>query len=393
MKKLGCLSLLVVLIPLVSCNQNKSKYIDVASYVDSTGNHDCSDKIQQLINKNPNRTLYFRDGTYLLDHQILTPGDPKRSVDLQLSNYAILKASDNYQIKRTGEWDPEYQDEYLYMVSLGGLDRGKVDVLQPGSVYSLTGGIIDGSGKAAGIEIAGGRETRVQNVSMKGVEIGLRIAYGINSGSSDADIRDMSIICNDSATSYGLKLEGSDNSATNIRIGHATHGVYTKGGSNLLSYIHPLHNGDCLAKNYNESIGFEIDNYTQLNNCYSDNFRIAYKIHNSHAFLTDCIAWWFNPKSGDNAQYGIYKAKNAFNATINNFVFGCKGDATKKPEIMTGVDSKQEGVGTIHNIHACEREKIDDIQFNETSSQYVPKTSTLLEKYIIEGEEIYGYYD
>ena len=129
MKKLGCLSLLVVLIPLVSCNQNKSKYIDVASYVDSTGNHDCSDKIQQLINKNPNRTLYFRDGTYLLDHQILTPGDPKRSVDLQLSNYAILKASDNYQIKRTGEWDPEYQDEYLYMVSLGGLDRDKVDVL------------------------------------------------------------------------------------------------------------------------------------------------------------------------------------------------------------------------------------------------------------------------
>ena len=85
--------------------------------------------------------------------------------------------------------------------------------------------IADGSGKAAGIEIAGGRETRVQNVSMKGVEIGLRIAYGINSGSSDADIRDMSIICNDSATSYGLKLEGSDNSATNIRIGHVAHGV------------------------------------------------------------------------------------------------------------------------------------------------------------------------
>ncbi|MCQ2752681.1 MAG: hypothetical protein MJ206_00240 [Bacilli bacterium] len=389
--KLKHLIIFALAMPLIGCNKNVD-VIDVASYVDTSGQHDCSDKIQELINNNPHRTLYFKDGIYLLDHQILTPGNPAKSVDLQLSNYAILKASDKYQVERTGDWE-EWQDQYLYMVSLGGLDRDN-DVLTPGSVYSLTGGIIDGSGRAAGVEIAGGRETRVQNVSMKGVQVGLRIAKGVNSGSSDADIRDISIICNDDKESYGLILQGSDNTATNIRIGHVTHGVYTNGGSNLLSYVHPLHNGNCLTENYDESVGFEIDNYTQLNNCYSDNFRIAYKMHDSHAFLTDCIAWWFNPKSGDNAQYAIYKAESEFNATFNNFAIGCKEVEDileeKYPHIMFKDKSitTDTGIGTIHNVHARNRSYIKDIK--SEGADYIPEPDSLLAKYA-KGETIYDY--
>lgn len=392
MKKLKYLCLLAFVVPLIGCNHN-SNIVDVASYVDTTGKRDSSDKIQELINKNPHRTLYFRDGTYLLDHQILTPGDPTKSVDLQLSNYAILKASDNYQVERTGTPE-EWQDKYLYMVCLGGLDREN-DVIAPGSVYSLTGGIIDGSGKAAGIEIAGGRETRVQNVSMKGVQVGLRIAKGVNGGgSSDADIRDMSIICNDDKDSYGLILQGGDNTASNIRIGHVTHGVHTYGGSNLLSYIHPLHNGDCLTNNYDESVGFEIDNYTQLNNCYSDNFRVAYQINDSHAFLTDCIAWWFNPGGAKRDQYAISKKTNKFNATINNFVMGVKKD-DKDPTTTTATimidksPSTIEDDGSIHNIHARNRDLITDI--DDTS--FKPTPNSILSKYLPNEEIVHGYDD
>ncbi|MCQ2794739.1 MAG: hypothetical protein MJ214_00820 [Bacilli bacterium] len=384
MSKLKFLCLLTLVAPLIGCNNKSSGIIDVASYVDTSGHSDCSDKIQELINNNPNRTLYFRDGTYLLDHQILTPGDPTKSVDLQLSNYAILKASDNYQVKRGGVLE-KWQDEYLYMVSLGGLDRIN-EVTIPGSVYSLTGGIIDGSGKAAGIEIAGGRETRVQNVSMKGVEIGLRIAPGVNGGgSSDADIQDMSIICNDSATSYGLKLEGSDNSATNIRIGHVTHGVLSSGGTNILKNVHPLHNGDCKKYNYDESVGFEISSFTELSNCYSDNFRIGYQFNNTSAFLTDCIAWWFGPAGAQGDEYAISsiggELSKEFNATINNFVVGVKEidkDVPRiNPQIMIGAPTG--GDGTIHNIRARNRELIHDIK--KDGGTYIPRENYILAKY------------
>lgn len=377
--KLKFLALLSFVIPLIGCNRN-GNIVDVASFVDITGKTPCSDKIQELINNNPHRTLYFRDGTYLLDHQILTPGDPDKSVDLQLSNYAILKASDNYQVERTGKIE-EWQDKYLYMVSLGGLDREN-QITKIGSNYSFTGGIIDGNGKAAGIEISGGRETRVQNVSMKGVQVGLKIAKGVNgSGSSDADVRDISIICNDTEDSYGLILQGSDNTATNIRIGHVTHGVYTYGGTNFLSYIHPLHNSPGKETNYDKSIGFEISEFTILNNCYSDNFRIAYQLNNASAFLTDCVAWWFGPAGANGDQYAIKSVDNEFNATINNLVVGVK-EITEtvpkiNPQIMVGDPTN--GDGAIHNIRARNRDQIHDIESIE--GIYVPKETSILNKY------------
>ena len=67
-------------------------FINVADFAPSDGSADASAAIQRLIDENPNRTLWFADGTYLLATPICTPADPRRSVDLQLSNYAILKA-------------------------------------------------------------------------------------------------------------------------------------------------------------------------------------------------------------------------------------------------------------------------------------------------------------
>ena len=54
------------------------------------------------------------------------------------------------------------------MVRLGGIHPAN-DIRTPGSVYSMTGGIIDGSGVAKGVSIDSGRETRVRFVSMKNV--------------------------------------------------------------------------------------------------------------------------------------------------------------------------------------------------------------------------------
>ena len=70
-------------------------YVVVTDYISADGKEDVSQKIQQLIDENPNKTIFFPDGKYLLSHPILTPADPEKSVDLRLSNFACLIASEN----------------------------------------------------------------------------------------------------------------------------------------------------------------------------------------------------------------------------------------------------------------------------------------------------------
>ena len=73
-------------------NAMDKRYIIVTDYIQPDTTGDVSAVIQQLIDANPNRTIFFPDGTYLLRKPILTPAHPEHSVDLQLSNFAVIKA-------------------------------------------------------------------------------------------------------------------------------------------------------------------------------------------------------------------------------------------------------------------------------------------------------------
>lgn len=160
---------------IINCQTaHKDQYVIVTKHgVKADGKTDVSDAIQKVIDNNPNRTIYFPDGVYLLSKSIITPADPEKSVHLVLSNYATLKAKD---------WN-----QGGALVRLGGKDP-KNSITINGSNYGFYGGIIDGSGVADGISIDGGRETRVENVSIKHVQTGLIIKHGANNGSSDSDI-------------------------------------------------------------------------------------------------------------------------------------------------------------------------------------------------------------
>ena len=67
--------------------------VSAADFMPTDGKTDVADRIQRVIDEHPNRTIWFPDGTYLISKPICTPADPKRSVDLRLSNYAVLKAA------------------------------------------------------------------------------------------------------------------------------------------------------------------------------------------------------------------------------------------------------------------------------------------------------------
>ena len=223
--------------------------------VKNNGKVDVSDAIQKIIDENPNRTIYFPDGTYLISKPICTPADPKKSVALELSNYAIIKA--------TEDWS---NDEA--MIRLGGKDPFN-NITTPGSNYYLAGGVIDGSGVAKGVSIDSGRETVIRNTSIKGVSLGIHVKHGANSGSSDADIHSVNIVGNCKPDCIGVLVEGYDNTFTNMRIGGVHIGFLIRSEANSLRNIHPLYYSG--NEHYQTSCGFKDERQNNWYDfCYSD---------------------------------------------------------------------------------------------------------------------------
>jgi hypothetical protein len=279
-------------------------YLVVTDYVAADGKTDVSDALQKLINENPNRTLYFPDGTYLISKPIATPAEPTRSVDLRLSNYAKIKAT------------PDWKHQSA-MVCLGGIYAAN-NILTPGSNYSFTGGIIDGSGVANGISIDSGRETVVADVSMKGVVVGLHIKRGVNNGSSDADIRNVNIVGNNALNSIGVLIDGHDNTLSNMRIFSILKGVVINGNGNCLRDIHPLVSMKKEIDFYNKTVGFEINSRQNwLDFCYSDQFAIGFKFgKNGGGILDKCFCFWYYSRPG--MRHVGFSSHRQFNAQVKS---------------------------------------------------------------------------
>ncbi|MCF0178207.1 MAG: hypothetical protein HUJ90_06230 [Bacteroidales bacterium] len=276
-------------------------YLVVTDFLPADTTLDVADQLQRIIDDNPHRTLYFPDRVYYLSHPICTPADPRISVSLELSNYAILKAVDS--------WDcPDA------MVRLGGKNPYN-DIRVNGSNYYLRGGIIDGNGIADGVCIESGRETRVLDTSIKFTRVGLRIAFGANNGSSDSDIHDVNIVGNHSSQSVGVIVEGYDNTLSNMRIAGVHVGVWLKSGGNSLRDIHPLYNSKTDA--YDQSCGFIVeqpDNW--FNFCYSDQFCTGFhQITDGSCCYTDCFCYWY-AAIGDTHRGWAFTGQ--FNSVITN---------------------------------------------------------------------------
>lgn len=280
-----------------------NNYINASDHLPIDGSRDVSADIQRLIEANPNHTIYFPDGTYLLAHPICTPADPRRSVDLRLSNYATLKAAEGWNT-----------DEGA-MVHLGGIYPAN-DIRTCGSNYGFVGGIIDGSNIADGISIDGGRETVIREVSIKHVRVGIHIKRGANSGSSDADIMSVNIVGNRTPDSVGVLVEGYDNTFTNLRIADVFIGVKLRAAGNFLRYLHPLYTLD--YTDYLNSCGFQDESGNNwYDNCYSDQFGIGFRnTKTMTSIYNSCYCYWYAARGGTQT---AFKADAQFGSVLTNF--------------------------------------------------------------------------
>ncbi len=324
-------------------------FITVTDYgVANDGKTDVSDAIQTVIDKHPNRTIYFPDGTYLISKSICTPADPRKSVDLQLSNYAMIVASP--------DWDSPDA-----MIRLGGKDPYN-DININGSNYGITGGIIEGNVErehkrtVVGISIDSGRETVIRGVSMKRVKIGIHIKHGANYGSSDADVRDVNIVGTNTRDSIGVLLEGADNTLTNMRIADVYTGVDVRGAGNSLYNIHPLYVGSYRGwtQAYDSSVGFKIQRRnTHLIYCYSDHFSTGFEFTDtdaSNCTMRDCYVFWYDYKEG--THHTAIKARGKFNASVTNFTPNFNRDI---PINNILVEGESGGCGVIRDLRVDTR--------------------------------------
>lgn len=303
-------------------------YVVVTDYINADGKTDVADEIQSIIDANPNRTIYFPDGIYLISKSILTPADPRKSVDLQLSNYAVIRAADN--------WSGDA------LIRLGGKDAAN-DTHTPGSNYSLTGGVLDAGGLTNGVSIDSGRETAIRNVSIKNAVVGITVKYGANSGSSDADVSNVNIIGTGSTDSVGIYVEGFDNTFTNIRIGNVFTGVHLKSSANSLRNIHPLYYSD--YTDYENSCGFLDEGGNNIYDfCYSDQFCIGFRTVNGISSIYDnCFCFWY---TADGGREIAFKADGRFNSVVSNFRSDFRGDT----ENSVLVAEENGGNGVFENL-------------------------------------------
>ncbi len=328
-----CIAILLVLpcmLQTAAALENADGYLQLKNFVAADTGMDVADAIQNVIDENPNRTIFIPDGEYILSKPLRTPAEPTKSVSLKLADFAVLKAADTWQ---SGE----------AIVQLGGKDPAN-DTHTNGSNYSFEGGIIDGSGVANGISINSGRETAVRNVSIKNTVVGLHILYGANNGSSDADIFGVNIIGTGKTDSVGVLLEGFDNTLTNMRIGNVYTGVHLKSAGNMLRNIHPLYYSD--YTDYENSCGFidETGN-NWFDYCYSDQFGIGFRTAtDASSVFHDCFTFWYSPNGGTHT---AFKADGQFNSTVTNMNIGFNSKDVNNIVLSVG---ELGGNGTFENL-------------------------------------------
>ena len=315
-------------------SEAKKGYVVVTDYFSAHAGKDVSDAIQQIIDANPNRTIYFPDGVYILSKPIVTPAEPTKSVALELSNYAILQASEGWN-----------HDEAL--VRLGGKDEAN-NIYLPGSNYYLQGGIIDGRGVAKGISIDGGRETVIRDTSIKNVLVGIHIKRGANNGSSDCDIAGVNIVGNNSPESVGVLVEGFDNTFTNMRIASVQVGFQLRSQANMLRNIHPLFIHHEANPNYESSCGFlDEAGCNWYDFCYSDEFATAFRITQSGSHYNNCFAFWYSTRG---PKHVVFKCDKRFDSGVMNLHAGHrKENATTVNKVLEV--GEEGGMGHFAYLH------------------------------------------
>ena len=253
-------------------DRSNGDYLIVTDYLVPNTGEDLATLLQEIIDKNPNRTIYFPDGEYVISQPLLTSAVSRESVSIQLSDGAVIKASYNWH-NRGGN----------AMICLGG-GGDKNDIVSLGSYYIVSGGTLDGNNRANCISIDSGRESVIKNICLKNPQKGIVIKEGVNGNSSDIDMEDITIIGSGMPGTVGIDSIGCDNTYTNIRVYDMEKGLVNAVGDVTSVYVF---NTEKSAKL--NTVG--ITGAWRMANCVTVNCDVGYVL-NEGTITFDCVSVW-----------------------------------------------------------------------------------------------------
>lgn len=282
--------------------KTRNKYIDVSQFVEPNSKLDVYAALQEIIDNNKHKTLYFPDGEYIISAPLKTSAGAASSTSFYLADNAVIKASDNW---RGGD---------KALIELGGAEPVN-DITTPGSNYFFIGGILDGNSKAMGISLASGRESLVSKVKIINATVGVYVPDGINSHSSDMDVEDIDII-GFGGTSKGIVSIGLDNTFTDIRISNVKVGVENSGGSFFRGISVRLDKN----QPYEGTVAFSTSGVSWFYSCTSENMQTAFHFEGGYSgsapIAKDFLIKWTEAKGAQTA----FDVKGNFVSTCSNGV-------------------------------------------------------------------------
>ena len=259
------------------CNED---YLVVTDFIMPNTGKDVSALVQELIDQNPQRTLYFPDGDYVFASPVLTPASAKKSVSIHLSDGAVIRASKSWQGANG-----------LNALFCLGARQHENNIVSVGSYYSLMGGTLDGNSKANGISIDSGRESLIKDVCIINAKKGIVVEDGANSGSSDIDFEDITIIGDYSMGGIGVHVIGYDNTFTNMRIYNCETGMLIESCS-LLKNIQIKITDPEKVKVYAATTGIrETKSHNHYSQCIVENYATAYWLNWNPIFFDNAAIW------------------------------------------------------------------------------------------------------
>ncbi len=364
---------------------SKTPFVNVTEYFPANTGKDVGGLIQQLIDKNPQATIYFPDGEYIVSSPIRTHSDGNKANSLLLADGAVIKAdkdnwkpytAKNISYKPTGGENGFIGDITMSaVISLGGKDlANKVnDTRRVGSYYYLMGGTIDGNGVANGVSIDWGRESLVRNVTIQNFKrIGLECDRGANGGSSDMDIEDVVIIGNGSTNTTGIRFHAYDNTISGCRIYDCQNGVVNVGGGNIYRDIRiyfTAQDDHAITKMPDNLVGIhDTNNDNFYLHCYVENYAIAYKIQSSsNGTIDGCKAAW-TQKTGKK-QIAFASNGGNLNATLSN----CSAMFYSADTTNYFIDPAACGNGVEIEMPVVDESLLDDTTFkNKVKGNIIP---------------------
>ncbi|MBP3369607.1 MAG: hypothetical protein J6L85_02540 [Clostridia bacterium] len=277
------------------------EYVLISKYDSLVKDGDYTAAINEAIEKNPGKAIYFPDGDYNISDTVVISGNAASSVSFRLSNYATIKAV-NWSSKTKA------------MIRIGVADEADEDIFAASNTY-IKGGVIDAAGNATGISLEGGKDIVISNVTVKNAYCGINLKYANNElGATYADLENIAVVGNGEDGSVGVLVDGTYNTLTNIKISDVQYGLKCSetGAHNVFKSVMAI--GTSLGTAKDNAGYWDMSGGNEYDVCYSDQFAVGFLIEERcrSTYNACAVTWW----SAENDYHVGFKAVDKLNATI-----------------------------------------------------------------------------